>query len=340
MFVHDAQRGSRCNSQRGNVLTNGPQSGSCRGFRRGSEERDDSDLSSFVQGAAPWRKRPLSNTTPTHLTTSVRRLTPPTASSGSVASSSTREEPVDDLGGNETHDEAYHRLRICMGVAEETEPLPRSSKFSSTYGRGAIVPFKWGEANLIVRLGQFLRVVGHLLEDVGYLCELREPGVQHSDKDGGEEVTLMQAFGAPQPDRGRDSSSPGEAMSIRGKDLTAEELAILRTPCPEGKDKLLSALCVLIQEVVEDNDLNERFKGWAKRWGTCLPSSPPCLQNAGAPHHGDYSNSVRLEPRRRRCRFARYRSCFKWGECGTTPVGRGRRGPSFEATSGSTERGK
>ena len=68
----------------------------------GSDERDDSDLSSFVQGTAPWRKRPSSEATPatpTHVTTSVRRLTPPTTSSGAVASSSTREEPTDDLGG-------------------------------------------------------------------------------------------------------------------------------------------------------------------------------------------------------------------------------------------------
>ena len=34
---------------------------------------------------------------------------------------------------------------------------------------------------------------------------------------------------------------------------------------PEGKQKLLSAPCVLIQEVVEDNGLSQRFKGWAMR---------------------------------------------------------------------------
>ena len=136
--------------------------------------------------------------------------------------------------------------------------------------------FKRGDANLIARLGQFLCVVGHLLEDVGYLCELREPGARHP----GEEVGLMQASGAQQPNRGRDSSSPGDATSTTGNVLTTEERAImaacnadetwrvLGALSPEGKDKLLAALCVMIQAVVEDNGLNERFKGWAKQWGT------------------------------------------------------------------------
>ena len=48
----------------------------------GSGERDDTDLSSFMQGSAPWRKRPASDTVPSRLTTAVRRLTPPTSSGG------------------------------------------------------------------------------------------------------------------------------------------------------------------------------------------------------------------------------------------------------------------
>ena len=41
----------------------------------------------------------------TCLTTSVRRLSPPTRSTGSAPSTTTGDEEVDDLGGNETHDE-------------------------------------------------------------------------------------------------------------------------------------------------------------------------------------------------------------------------------------------
>ena len=74
--------------------------------------------SASMQRTAPWKKRSSDRATSARLTTSVRRLTPPTASSGSAPSSSTREEPVDNVGGNETHDEAYHRLRICMGVCQ------------------------------------------------------------------------------------------------------------------------------------------------------------------------------------------------------------------------------
>ena len=35
----------------------------------------------------------------------------------------------------------------------------------------------------------------------------------------------------------------------------------------DAEKKLLSAVCILVQEVVEDNGLTERFKNWAKRWG-------------------------------------------------------------------------
>ena len=47
----------------------------------------------------------------------------------------------------------------------------------------------------------------------------------------------------------------------------------LRSLRPEGKQKLLSALCVLIQEVVEDNGLSKRFEGWAMRWGIDDPDA-------------------------------------------------------------------
>ena len=151
----------------------------------GSGEGDGSDLSSFMQRTAPWKKRPLDNATSTHLTTSVRRLMLPTASSGSAPSSSTREEPVDDLGGNETHDEAYHRLRTCMGVAEETEPLPRASGFSNhRMEEVSSCLSSAGEAHLIARLGQLPRIVGHLLEGVGYLCERQEPGAPPPEEEG------------------------------------------------------------------------------------------------------------------------------------------------------------
>ena len=45
------------------------------------------------------------------------------------------------------------------------------------------------------------------------------------------------------------------------RDETWTTLSSMR---PEAKQKLLSAVCILVQEVVEDNGFTERFK---KTWG-------------------------------------------------------------------------
>ena len=47
----------------------------------------------------------------------------------------------------------------------------------------------------------------------------------------------------------------------------------LRRLRPDAKEKFLSAACVLIQEIVEDNRLAERFRGWATRWGDDNPGA-------------------------------------------------------------------
>ena len=39
------------------------------------------------------------------------------------------------------------------------------------------------------------------------------------------------------------------------------------------KQKFLSAACVLVQEIVEDSGLAERFRGWAVRWGDDDPDT-------------------------------------------------------------------
>ena len=46
-----------------------------------------------------------------------------------------------------------------------------------------------------------------------------------------------------------------------------ETWTTLRGTRPKAKQKLLSAVCTFVQEVVEDNGLTERFKNWAKCWG-------------------------------------------------------------------------
>ena len=65
----------------------------------------------------------------------------------------------------------------------------------------------------------------------------------------------------------------------REEDLSAEDRAIMEA-CENdetwqtikrmrgsAKEKFLTCLCVMIQEVVEDLACAARFRGWARRWG-------------------------------------------------------------------------
>ena len=70
-----------------------------------------------------------------------------------------------------------------------------------------------------------------------------------------------------------------ERRGTREEKLTAKDIAImlacecdetwqtLRNMRPDARRKLLSAVRILVQEVVEDNGLTERFRNWEKRWG-------------------------------------------------------------------------
>ena len=80
---------------------------------------------------------------------------------------------------------------------------------------------------------------------------------------------------------------PAVERLTREEDLLQEDIAIaimlacdadetwktLRSLRPEAKQKVLSAICVLVQEVVEDNGLATRFKDWARRWGDDEPDA-------------------------------------------------------------------
>ena len=137
-----------------------------------------------------------------------------------------------------------------------------------------------GEENIVARLGQFLRITGHLLEEVGYLCELRDynDGVDdharpQEAEEGEEEMAMMQTSNSRRRtnERRRPSSSPGpqddrtEHRPRREEELSQEEVAImlaceadetwqaLRNLRPEAKQEMLSAICILVQEILEDN---------------------------------------------------------------------------------------
>ena len=92
------------------------------------------------------------------------------------------------------------------------------------------------------RLGQFLRVVGHLLEDVGFLCELQgqsAEGICGSETTGeaeeGRESAMMQTTDSTRRRVGERAStaieSPGshptERRGTRQEELSAEDIAIM-----------------------------------------------------------------------------------------------------------------
>ena len=73
----------------------------------------------------------------------------------------------------------------------------------SKIGRGQFMHHQWGDAHTLARMGQFLRIVGHLLDQLGCMCESR--GVEeattrgtHQEHEGeeGDGLAPMQNTGA------------------------------------------------------------------------------------------------------------------------------------------------
>ena len=92
---------------------------------------------------------------------------------------------------------------------------------------------------------------------------------------------------------------------LREEDLSVEDRAIMEA-CENdetwqtikrmrgnAKEKFLTCLCVLIQEVVEEPACAARFRGWTWRWGKMSCTSTPILPLATT-RHGDYRGAVCL----------------------------------------------
>ena len=176
-----------------------------------------------------------------------------------------------------------------MGVAEKREPTPQASGFSRLRLKEVRSCLASGGAqHVMVRVGLFLRVMGQLLGEVGLLCELhgQDGGiVEVEQEDAGEEAEemgLMQTADSRRRTEEAGTSSRAEprptSRGVREEELTKEGLAImaaceadeawqtLRSMRPATKQKFMSAVCILVQEIVEDNGLSVRYHNWAKRW--------------------------------------------------------------------------
>ena len=74
--------------------------------RNGEDPDEGTDFTCMMHTGRPWRKRPRVETTSTRVL-APRRPTTSCASNDSPA----EEAEEDDVGGGETHNEGYHRLR-------------------------------------------------------------------------------------------------------------------------------------------------------------------------------------------------------------------------------------
>ena len=103
----------------------------------------------------------------------MRRLTPPSTEDEGPTQNDA--EVVDDIGAGETHDEAYHRLRVS-----EEGSSPRFSGFTAQQLEevsSCITSTSGGSAHGL------LRIIGHLLDQLTYMCESR--GVEEATTAGG-----------------------------------------------------------------------------------------------------------------------------------------------------------
>ena len=153
------------------------------------EAATEGDHSSLMRTNMAWRTRQTMQAT-----SSVRVLAPKAPSTAPTAptpSQPTGEEAViDDVGAGETHDESYHKFREEMGIAAPTEAAPRCWGFSTERFEAVRAHLAaGGDERYICRVGQLWPILGCMLEDVGYTCEVR-----YAER-GGEAETVE-----PEPD--------------------------------------------------------------------------------------------------------------------------------------------
>ena len=178
-----------------------------------------------------------------------------------------------------------------MGIAEPDEPRPPCSGFRDTTLRAVRQCLSAGrEENYISCVGQFLRIWGHMLEHVGYTCEAMSIGEMHALGDTREEEdrhrlmqrTMQSPLAATSGEVGETPTTSSTCPSapsrgLREEGLTAEDRAIMHA-CEQdetwqtirqmrgsAKEKFLTCLCILVQEVVGDAPAMERFRYWARR---------------------------------------------------------------------------
>ena len=103
------------------------------------------------------------------------------------------------------------------------------------------------------------------------LVLMQNSGTVPSSASGGGNISTGGGEHAPRPRREEDLTE--EELAIMAACEADETWNALRRLRPDAKQKFLSAACVLIQEIVEDNGLAERFRGWAMRWGDDDPDA-------------------------------------------------------------------
>ena len=183
-------------------------------------------------------------------------------------------------GAGETQDESHHPPKQWAWLRHRRRSRDVLVLTRKPFARCA----KPGEdTHYLPQVGQFVR---HMLEDVGYTCEL-QPGEQgpEANMDGGEEedqegndhqcmrtrteetekrgrTTSHHNEENPQPERATSSgdSQEGGRRGLREDDLTAEDLATMRACEEDVVWQTLRGLRLMVQEVVESPEQADRFR--------------------------------------------------------------------------------
>ena len=229
----------------------------------------------------------------------------------------------EEILNREEHYQRLRRAMGVSNNAHEEEAALGFSSRALDEVQNLKDPLTAGE--LLARLGHFLRIVSQMMEEVGYMAELIAQGHRPTPEEEGDETNLVQGTKrftpasyrrrAPGEDEGAgvpNGEEPASSANIPGttgerstredpipreERLTAEDWAIMAAVerCAvwralkafnlRQREKLLAAMCLVVQETVEGNEERttvhgpEDFRDWGRRWGQYEQAAHLILQH-------------------------------------------------------------
>ena len=144
----------------------------------GGKHPEEREETSSMHTEGPWRQRQRIHKSPCQQLGPL----PQSKRNGVNGAQSTRDrEVVNDVCARETHDASYPRLRQEMWTASPSEGTQGVRALTRRDCTRFAPSWRQGGAHYVTRAGQFIRIWGHMLEDVGYTCEVRQSEEEGAD---------------------------------------------------------------------------------------------------------------------------------------------------------------